>query len=104
MYTDLWIEHCGLNRPAVVSPVKQCLTLPRATQQIAGFAILLDLPNVAANRLPAFDLSCVFLRQAAAHVIAAIPLEPAARIVAMDPAFAPPFRQRLTGIDPEKIE
>ena len=84
--------------------MKQCLTLPPATQQIAGFAILLDLLNVAANRLPAFDLPCVFLRQAAAHVIAAIPLEPAARIVAMDPAFAPPFRQRLTVIDPEKIE
>ena len=84
--------------------MKQCLTLPRATQQIAGFAILLDLPNVAANRLPAFDLPCVFLRQAAAHVIAAIPLEPAARIIAMDPAFASPFRQRLTGIDLKKIE
>jgi hypothetical protein len=84
--------------------VKQCLTLPRATQQIAGFAILLDLPNVAANSLPAFDLPSVFLRQAAAHVIAAIPLEPPAWIVAMDPALSPPFQQRLTGIDPEKIE
>src|SRR6185312_6753910 len=35
---------------------------------------------------------------------AAVPLEPAAWIVRMDPAFAPPFRQRLAGVDAEEIE
>src|SRR4029450_12592486 len=58
---------------------------------------------MAADRIPALDLPVVLVGQAATHVIAAIPLEPAARIVRMNPAFAFPFRQRLARLPPEKI-
>src|SRR5262245_34892064 len=78
---------------AVVGPVQQRLALALATGEIAGLAMLLHLAHVAADRLPASDLALVLLRHAAAHVVAAVPLEPAARIVAMDPALALPFRQ-----------
>ena len=37
-------------------------------------------------------------------IVAAIPLEPAARIVRMDPALAAPLRQRLAGIDAEIVQ
>src|SRR5579862_5998306 len=84
--------------------MQQRLALPLAAQQIAGFAVFLDLPNVAADRLPTLDLPGIFVRHAATHVVAAVPLEPAARIVGVDPAFAFPFRQRLTGIDAKEIE
>ena len=95
---------CGLDFAAVVGPVQQCLALAPPAQQIAGLAMLLDLPDMAADRFPAADLPRVLIRHAAAHVVAAIPLEPAARIVGMEPTFAPPFRQRLAGIDAEEIE
>ena len=84
--------------------MQQRLTLARAAEYIAGLAIFLDLPDVTADRFPAADLTRILVRHAAAQVIAAIPLKPAARIVGMEPAFAPPFRQRLAGIDAEKIE
>src|SRR5262245_25297550 len=64
----------------------------------------LDLPHVAADRLPALDLTAVFVADTAAHVVAAIPLEPAARIVGMDPALLAPDRERLARIDAEEIE
>src|SRR5262249_20120420 len=79
------------------------LPLAASAKQIAGFAMLLDLPHMAPDRLPALDLPLVFGGHAAAHVITAIPLKPAARIVGMDPAFAFPFRQRLARIHAEKI-
>ena len=43
-------------------------------------------------------------RHAAAHVVAAIPLEPAARIVGMQPSLGAPDRERLAGIDAEVIQ
>ena len=83
--------------------MQQCLALPRAAEQVAGLAMLLELADVTPDRLPALDLPPVFLRHAPAHVIAAVPLKPAARVVGMDPAFSLPFRQRLAGIDAEEI-
>src|SRR5262245_27447263 len=65
--------------------------------------MFLHLPHMAADRLPALDLPAVLVWQAATHVIAAIPLKPAARIVRINPAFAFPFRQRLARIHAEKI-
>src|ERR1700761_2792586 len=93
-----------LNLPAVVSPMQQRLTLPLAAGDVAGLAVLLNLPHMTANRLPAPDLPGVLVRDAAAHVIAAIPLKPAARIVLVDPALLAPHRQRLAGIDAEIIQ
>src|SRR5512136_691295 len=65
--------------------------------------MFLDLPHVAADRLPALDLPAVLVGHAPAHVITAIPLEPAAWIVRVNPAFARPFRKRLAGVDTKEI-
>src|SRR5262249_35458642 len=94
----------GLDLPAVVRPVQQRLALALAAQEIARLAVALDLAHVATDRLPAPDLAAVLVRHAAPHVVAAVPLEPAARIIAMDPALAAPLRQRLARVDAEEIE
>src|SRR3954452_24858829 len=84
--------------------MQQCLALAGAAEQIARLAILLHLPDMPADRLPALDLTAVFLRHAAAQGVAAVPLEPAARIVAVQPALLLPDRQRLACVDTEVIE
>ena len=84
--------------------MQERLPLTLAAGQFPGLAVALNLPDVAPDRLPAPDLATVFVRHAAAHVIAAVPLEPAARIVWMKPALIAPDRQRLAGVDAEKIE
>src|SRR5580700_11184070 len=89
------------NFPAVVGPVQQRLALALAAGEIARFAMPLDLADMPADGFPALDLACVLLGLAAAQIIAAIPLEPAARIVRMDPTLLAPFRQRLAGTDTE---
>jgi hypothetical protein len=33
-----------------------------------------------------------------------MPLQPAARVIFVEPSFALPFRQRLAGIDAEKVK
>ena len=53
---------------AVVGPMQQCLALAGPAEQIARFAVLLHLADMAADRLPALDLAAVLLRHAAAHV------------------------------------
>src|SRR6516162_6694338 len=64
----------------------------------------LDLRNVPPNRFPAFDLAGILFGHAAAHIVSAIPLEPAAWILGVDPSFLSPGRQRLTRIYSEMIE
>jgi hypothetical protein len=63
-----------------------------------------QLCRVTADGLPALDLARVLIRHAAAHVIAAIPLEPAVRIIGMYPALSASHRKRLTGVDTEIVE
>ena len=58
-----------------------CLALPRPTCGVTGLAVPLDLCDVSSDSLPSLDLARVLLRHAATHVIAAVPLEPAPRIV-----------------------
>src|SRR5260370_1053289 len=77
----------ALNLAAVVSPVQQSLALTRSTHQVAGLAVPLNLRDVPPDRLPSLDLACVLVRHTAAHVITAVPLEPAARIVGVNPAL-----------------
>jgi len=89
---------------AVVSPLEKRLSLSPAAAQIAGFAILLNLPNVAAHRFPSFDLASIFPGDPATKVITAIPLEPAPRVLRVDPPVLTPNRQRLTGGDAKIIE
>jgi hypothetical protein len=42
-----------------------------------------DLSDVPFDLLPAPDLPRVFFRHAAPHIVAAVPLEPTARIIAV---------------------
>ena len=84
--------------------MQQRLALPRPAGDVARLAIALDLPHVAADRFPALDLPRVLVGNAAAHIAAAVPLEPAARVVAKDPALLAPHRQRLAGIDAEIVQ
>ena len=93
-----------LNLPAVIRPVQQRLPLSRPAKQIAWLAVPFDLAHMPAHGFPSLDLPAVLGAQPAAHVIAAIPLEPAARIVGMNPPLVAPDRQRLAGVDPEKVE
>src|SRR5271166_5540954 len=53
---------------------------------------------------PTADLSVVFFRRAAAHVVAAVPLKPAAWIVGVNPSVLAPGGQRLARVDAEVIE
>jgi hypothetical protein len=61
--------------------MQQRLTLARPAGHIARLAMALQLADVTPNGLPASDLAGIFLGNAAPHVVAAIPLKPAARIV-----------------------
>ena len=95
--TDWLTEKNGLvyNRSksaAIVSPVQQSLPLPPAAGQVASFAVSFNLPDVPAHRLPALNLPLIFRRHTAAHIIATIPLEPATRIIGVDPSLSTPNR------------
>jgi len=62
-----------------------------------------QLRDVAANGAPTTDLTQVIFAAAPA-IISAIPLEPPARVVGMNPAFASPFRQRLRCVHAKIIQ
>src|SRR3954469_18200296 len=94
---------CGSNLAAVIGPVQQRLALAAAAGEIAALAVRPDLPDVAAERLPALDLPRIVV-MAAAGVIAAVPLKPAARIGGMQPALALPFGERLACVDAEIVQ
>src|SRR5262249_4488293 len=83
--------------------MQQRLALDRPAMQVARLAMLLELRDVAHHLPPARDLAMV-VRMAAAHVVAAVPLEPAARIVFVDPTLLAPIGQRLRGVDAEVVE
>src|ERR1700674_2795037 len=93
-----------LHLTAVVSPMKQGLALASAARQVARLAVTQDLPYMTAHGFPALDLARILLGQPPAHVIPAIPLEPAARVVAVNPAFSAPKRQGLAGINTKVVE
>src|SRR5207247_659385 len=59
--------------------------------------------HVAANRAPTRDLTQIVL-VATPAIVTAIPLEPAARIVCVNPPFSPPFRERLRRVHAEIIQ
>src|SRR5512146_820821 len=89
-------------RACVVGPVEKRLALSAPATQVARHAMLADLRDVAPNRLPATYLAQV-VRTAPPRIIAAIPLEPPARIFLVDPALCPPHGKRLRRIHAEAI-
>ena len=70
--------------------MEEGLALAGAAGVVAGLAIFLDLSEVSTEGSPALDLALV-VGAAAAKVVAAVPLEPAAGIFGINPAFALPF-------------
>ena len=80
------------------------MALPWPTSKIVSFAVPLDLTNVAAHRSPSSNLSPILIRYSATKVVSAIPLEPAAGIVGVDPTLSAPDRQRLAGVNAEVVE
>jgi hypothetical protein len=70
--------------------VKKSLSLTFAAGLVTGLAVKFDLPDVSSHCLPTPNLSKVFLRHSAAHIISAIPLKPAARIVGVYPSVLAP--------------
>ena len=84
------LETTPSNSAAVVCPMQKSLALALTTRQVARFAMSLNLRNMPPHRLPAGDLPLILLRQAATHIVAAIPLKPPARVVGVNPARAPP--------------
>jgi len=67
--------------------MKQRLALARRASQITLVEIPLDLDDMPPHCLPPFDLAAVLLGHASAHIVAAIPLEPASRVIWMNPAL-----------------
>ena len=90
--------------PAVIGPVQQRLALARAAEEVAGLAVPLDLAGHGGGSPSSGRSGARPRRHPAAHVVAAIPLEPAARIVRVDPALGAPTDERLAGIDAEEVE
>lgn len=84
--------------------MQERLPLARPAHGIARLAMLPDLRHMPPHRFPAADLARVLVRHAPSHIVAAIPLEPTARVVGMNPVFASSDRKRLTGIDAEIVE
>ena len=89
--------------PRVVRPVEQRLPLFRSTLQVAGPTVVPNLGDMPPHGPPPLHLPLV-IRRAAAEVVSTIPLKPASRVVGADPAFPVPLRQRLRGVDSEKIK
>jgi hypothetical protein len=83
--------------------MQQRLTLTPAASEIAMFAVLLQLRDVTSSGAPTSDLTQIIFMPAPT-VIPAIPLEPAARIIRMDPTLAPPLRERLRRDHAKKIQ
>jgi hypothetical protein len=88
----------------IICPLQKGLPLPRATPDIAGFAIGANLGFVAPECAPSFDLGTINVRQAPAQIVSAIPLKPAAGIRFDNPTFVPPYAQGLTALDAKGVE
>ena len=79
------------------------LPLPPPTVVVALAAVLLHLRDVPADRSPAADLPLV-VWSTPPHVVAAIPLKPAARVIGVNPALLAPNRERLRRVHAEEIQ
>ena len=75
-----------------------------AAVEIIRCAVRLDLRGMPREGAPALDLQGIDLRNAAAEIVAAVPLEPAARIGANDPPFLAPYGEGLAAFDSEAVE
>lgn len=84
--------------------MKNCLPLPGPAGPIAAPTMHHKLCDMPRNRPPTTDLPLILTRDASAHIVATVPLEPTARIIRIDPALFPPDRKRLRRIHAKVIE
>ena len=90
--TQIDLDQAGsLNNTGIVGPVQQGLPLFSATVAIARLTIFSDSPGMSFDRLPAAYLALILFAQSPAHIISAVPLEPAARVVGVYPPLACPL-------------
>src|SRR5262249_55313536 len=89
--------------PAIVRPVQHCLSLAASASEVSSFAMLPNGCHMPCDGPPSTNLASIVSR-AAAHVVSAIPLKPASRILRLNPAISTPGRERLRGIHAEVIQ
>src|SRR6476659_10188451 len=77
---------------AVVGPVQQGLALTATAGKVTRLAVALDLTDMPAHGLPALDLPRILVRATASQIVSAVPLEPASRVVGVQPALPTPLR------------
>lgn len=87
----------------VVGPMEQCLSLLATAAPVAGQAVGPYLRRVPPEGPPPSDLPRI-VGAAPSHVVAAIPLKPAARVFMIEPALRSPDRKRLRRIDAEVVQ
>lgn len=78
--------------------------MARSTQEVPAIAVPGELPDVTADCSPTANLALVLVRYPSPLIVTAIPLEPAARVVRVDPSLGAPHRQRDTRFDAEKVK
>lgn len=83
-----------LEKPTVISPLKQSLSLPGPTKWITRITVFANLGCMTPESAPACDLTPIFVRYPSPRIISAVPLEPAPRIVRMDPSIFDPDAER----------
>ena len=94
----------SLNFSAVVGPLEECLALSSSAGGVAFATVFAQLADVPFHCFPTCYLSFVLGREASSHKIAAIPLEPAARVVGINPSLFAPDGKRLACADFEIIK
>lgn len=72
--------------------------------KISQSAMFSNLSDVSSDRFPPFDLDLIIPGDATTHVVPAIPLEPAPRIIWHDPALFTPHRNWLARVDLKIIQ
>jgi len=87
----------------IVGPMKQGLPLFPPTVEVPLKAGFLKLGDVPAHGPPPFYLTFV-VRTPPPQEIPDVPLEPSPGVFVINPSLPPPDRQRLRGVDPEKIQ
>jgi hypothetical protein len=83
--------------------MEQSLALSAPTRKIVPLTVSLYLRDMSADSSPTTDLSLI-VGTTSSTEIAAIPLEPSARILVIHPAVRSPNRERLRSVDPEVIQ
>lgn len=83
--------------------MEQRLPLAAPALKVASCAVLLQLRHVSPDEAPSFDLSQL-VRMPSPGIVPAIPLEPAAGIIRMNPSLRLPDFERLRSIHSKIVQ